>query len=528
MAAGSSDPSTDTTTTDRSSATDPRMADRAAGAYDAGGAGGAYEGPREGGLAGFFRFRERGTDFGTELRAGLTTFMVMAYIIFVNPTILSGGPLADLGPPFIPTAVATALAAGILCLAMGLLTNYPFALAAGLGLNAVVAFELILGRGFAWEEAMAVIVCEGIIITILVLTGLRRTIMDAIPISLKRAIAVGIGLFILFIGLYQGGFVARGPSPDGPPVIPAGIETAATLTFVIGLAVALALMARNVRGALLISIIVTTLVAIGLHSIVGIGAAGFGPGQAVLPANFPGDYFFNFSGENFQTIFAPLGSLLSIWTKEDVPFITVALVVFSLMLSDFFDTMGTVVGVGEQAGFVDAEGRLPGIERVLLVDSLGAVVGGAFATSSNTTYIESAAGVSDGGRTGLTAVVVGVLFLLAILIAPIAGIVPAQATAPALVVVGYLMFRIAREIEWGEIDDVFPALAAMIVMPLTFTITYGIAFAFVTYAFLKLVTGRAREVHPLLWVVAVAFLLFFAIPWVHGVLTPAPPEALLR
>lgn len=475
-----------------------------------------------GGIGGFFRFDERGTDFGTELRAGLTTFMVMAYIIFVNPTILSGGPLAGVGPPFIPTAVATALAAGILCLAMGLLTNYPFALAAGLGLNAVVAFELILGRGFAWQEAMAVIVWEGIIITILVLTGLRRTIMDAIPISLKRAIAVGIGLFILFIGLFNGGFVDR--SPAGPPVIPAGITSAATVTFVIGLAIALALMARNVRGALLISIVVTTLVAIGLNALVGPAQSGFLENTAVLPTQ----YFFNFSGENFQTIFAPLGSLFSIWTKEDVPFITVALVVFSLMLSDFFDTMGTVVGVGEQGGFVDADGRLPGIERVLLVDSLGAVVGGAFATSSNTTYIESAAGVSEGGRTGLTAVVVGVLFLLAILIAPIAGIVPAQATAPALVVVGYLMFRIAREIEWGEIDDVFPALAAMIVMPLTFTITYGIAFAFVSYAFLKLVTGKAREVHPLLWVVAVGFVLFFAIPWLQGVLTPPPPESALR
>ena len=480
---------------------------------------------RAGGIAGFFRFDERRTDLGTELRAGLTTFMVMAYIIFLNPGILSGAT-GEAGPPFVPTAVATALAAGILTIAMGLVTNYPFALAAGLGLNAVVAFELILGRGFRWEEAMAVIVWEGLIITVLVLTGLRRTIMDAIPLILKRAIAVGIGLFILFIGLVNGGFVARNEASPVPPLLPAGIVNVATLTFVIGLAIALALMARRVRGALLISIVVTTIIAIGLNAVVGAEQSGFLPGTAVLPAEFPGGYFFNFSPDNFQTIFAPLGWLLSIWTKPDVPFLTVALVVFSLMLSDFFDTMGTVVGVGEQAGFVDQEGRLPGIDRVLLVDSLGAVVGGAFATSSNTTYIESAAGVSEGGRTGLTAVVVGVLFLLAILIAPIAGIVPGQATAPALVVVGYLMFMIAREIEWGEIDEMFPALAAMIVMPLTFTITHGIAVAFVSYVFLKLVTGRAREVHVLLWIVAVAFVLFLAIPWLQGVIAPAgPPPA---
>ena len=503
MAARSTQPSE----TDASNRPSGRGRDTPAGNGDDGG-----RGRSAGGLAGFFRFDERGTNFGTELRAGLTTFMVMAYIIFVNPAILSGEALAGVGPPFIPTAVATALAAGILCLAMGLVTNYPFALAAGLGLNAVVAFELILGRGFAWQEAMAVIVWEGIIITILVLTGLRRTIMDAIPMTLKRAIAVGIGLFILFIGLFNGGFVAR--SADGPPVIAAGITTAASVTFVIGLLIALALMARNVRGALLISIVATTLIAIGLNAVVGPTQSGFAENTAILPAS----YFFNFGAEHFQTIFAPLGSLFSIWTKPDVPFITVALVVFSLMLSDFFDTMGTVIGVGEQAGFVDEQGRLPGVDRVLLVDSLGAVVGGAFATSSNTTYIESAAGVSEGGRTGLTAVVVGVLFLLAILIAPIAGIVPAQATAPALVVVGYLMFRIAREIEWGDIDDIFPALAAMIVMPLTFSITYGIAFAFVTYAFLKLVTGKTREVHPLLWGVAIGFVLFFAIPWVQGLL----------
>ena len=466
-----------------------------------------------GGLASFFKLSERGTSVGTEVRAGLTTFMVMAYIIFVNPSILSGGPLDGLGPPFIPVAVATALAAGILTIAMGLATNYPFALAAGLGLNAVVAFELILTRGFTWQQAMAIIVWEGIIILILVLTGLREAIMNAIPMNLKRAIAVGIGLFILFIGLVNGGFVAAGPGV--PPVVPAGIVNVATLTFIIGLALALALIAMRVKGALLISIVVTTILAIVLNNIVGFDNSGFLAPTAQLPADASG-YFFNFSPDNFQTIFQPLGAMLEVWTAA--PFLIVALVIFSLMLSDFFDTMGTVIGVGEQAGVVDESGRLPDIGRVLTVDSAGAILGGAFGVSSNTTYIESAAGVSEGGRTGLTAVVTGVLFLLAILIAPIAGIVPAQATAPALVVVGFLMFMIARDFEWGDIDEMFPVLITAIVMPLTFTITTGIAAGFVTYVFLKTVRGRAGEVHPLMWVSAVAFVLYFMIPWLQGLI----------
>jgi AGZA family xanthine/uracil permease-like MFS transporter len=473
-----------------------------------------------GGVAGYFRLAERETSVATEVRAGITTFMVMAYIIFVNPSILSSGDLEGVGPPFLPTAVATALAAGILTIAMGLYTNYPFALAAGLGLNAVVAFELILTRGFTWQEAMAVIVWEGLIITILVLSGLRQAIMEAIPLNLKRAIAVGIGLFILFIGLVNGGFIVRG---TGTPVTPGGITNVATLTFVIGLAIALALIALRIRGAILISIVAATIVAIVLKAVVGSEQSGFLPTAAVLPTDLSG-YFFNFSPDNFSTLLQPLGAMLSIFGKGGGP-IVVALVIFSLMLSDFFDTMGTVVAVGEQAGLVDDNGRLPGIDRVLLVDSLGAVVGGVFATSSNTSYIESAAGVSEGGRTGLTAVVVGILFLLAILIAPITGIVPAQATAPALVVVGGLMFLIARELDWGDFDEMFPVLVTMIVMPLTFTITYGIAAGFISYVFLKTVRGRASEIHPLLWIVTVGFLIFFAVPWLQGVISPPTPPA---
>ncbi|HUH17261.1 MAG TPA: NCS2 family permease, partial [Methylomirabilota bacterium] len=374
--------------------------------------------------------------------------------------------------------------------------------------------ELILTRGFTWQEAMAIIIWEGIIILVLVLTGLREAIMNAIPMNLKRAIAVGIGLFILFIGLVNGGFVQASGVPV-PPVVPAGVTTVATLTFVIGLALALALMAMAVRGALLISIVVSTVVAVVLNGMVGAENSGFLPGTATLPAEASG-YFFTFAPDNFETIGQPILAMIDVFSAA--PILIVSLVIFSLMLSDFFDTMGTVIGVGEQAGLVDAQGRLPNIGTVLAVDSAGAILGGAFGVSSNTTYIESAAGVSEGGRTGLTAVVVGVLFLLAIMIAPIAGIVPAQATAPALVIVGFLMFMIARDFDWGDIDEMFPVLVTAIVMPLTFTITTGIAAGFVTYVFLKTIRGRAGEVHPLMWVSAIAFALFFMIPWLQGVI----------
>jgi AGZA family xanthine/uracil permease-like MFS transporter len=457
-------------------------------------------------VARYFKFAERGTSYATELRAGLTTFMVMAYIIAVNPIILSVDT-AGKGPEQIQTIIMTCIVAGIMTLAMGLIANYPFALAAGMGLNAVVAFDLIGNRGMKWEDAMAVIAWEGIIITILVLTGLRQAIMRAIPMSLKRSIGVGIGLFILFIGLQEGGFIIKADTlvQRGP------ITTAPVFVFVVGLALALFLMVRKVKGGLLITIIASTILAIILNQVIGTDKAGFAPGAAVAPDKWVTD----FGNNPLQHAFDPLGSLIDIWTKPALPIIILSLVVFSLMLSDFFDTMGTVIGVGEEAGLLDKDGNLPGIGRVLVIDSLAAVAGGVGSTSSNTTYIESAAGVSEGGKTGLTAVVVGVLFLAATLFAPVIAIVPAQATAPALVIVGYLMFTIAREIEWGEMDDLFPAMATMIVMPLTYSITNGIAAGFVTYTFLKVLHGKAREIHPLMWVVSAAFVLYFAADYIQ-------------
>jgi len=457
-------------------------------------------------VARYFKFAERGTNLTTEARAGLTTFMVMAYIIAVNPSILSLATKGQ-GPDQISTIVMTCLIAGVMTLAMGFIANYPFAVAAGMGLNAVVAFDLILGRGMAWQDAMAVIAWEGIIITVLVLTGLRQAIMAAIPMSLKRSIGVGIGLFILFIGLQEGGFVIAG----SPLVTRGPITTAPVLVFVVGLALALFLMVRKVKGGLLISIIASTILAIILNSWLGTDKAGFAAGTAQAPA----EWITNFGNNPFSTLGAPLSHMLTIWTDPALPVITLALVVFSLMLSDFFDTMGTVIGVGEEAGLLDEDGNLPGITRVLIVDSVAAIAGGLGSTSSNTTYIESAAGVSEGGRTGFTAVVVGVLFVVAALFAPVIAIIPQAATAPALVVVGYLMFTITREIEWGEMDDLFPAMITMIVMPLTYSITNGIAAGFVAYVFLKALHGKAREVHPLMWLVSAAFVLYFAADYIQ-------------
>lgn len=453
------------------------------------------------GLAGYFRFAERGTNLRTEILAGVTTFFVMAYIIFVNPSILSSGPLAEAGPPFNATLTATCLVSALMCIAMGLFTNYPFALAPGLGLNAVVAFQLILTMGLPWQAAMGVIVLEGILITALVLTGFRQAVMHAIPLSQKRAISVGIGLFILFIGLNNAGIVQRGA---GTPMALGNFTTFSILLTVIGLFLTLILMARKVKAALLIGILATTVIGVVSHYAFGADASA----QAGVQGAFPTELAI----PSFETI----GQGLNFDVFKLAGVLSAVLVIFSLMLSDFFDTMGTIIGVGEQAGFVKADGDLPNSNRVLMVDSVAAIAGGVFGTSSVTTYIESAAGVGEGGRTGLTAVVTGILFLLSILIAPFAGVVPSEATAPALIIVGFLMCGGIREIDFGELEEGFPALLTMTIMPFSYSITNGIGAGFISYVVLKLALGKAKQVHPLLWFVALAFLVYFLLPLIEA------------
>jgi adenine/guanine/hypoxanthine permease len=446
----------------------------------------------------FFHLRERGTDVGTEVRAGLTTFLVMVYIVALNPAIIAG-PL-QLDP--VAVAAGTALVAGVMTLAMGLWTNYPFALAAGLGLNAVVAFSLP-ALGMTPAQAMGVVVIEGVLITVLVLAGLREAIMEAVPLGLKRAIGVGIGLFILFIGFWEGGMIVGVTpefAPPPPPVAFVFPNTAGQWVFLAGLLVTMALWALRIKGALIISIILTTVVALVTN-------------VKAWPTEFTITPSFDTLGLGLQD----LGGIFSIQTG----ILGAALAIFTLGLSDFFDTMGTVTGVAAEAGLTDDQGKVPGVGRVLLVDSVAAAVGGAAGVSSNTTYIESAAGVAEGGRTGLTSVVVGVLFLLAILLSPLAQIIPAQATAPALVLVGYLMFTQIGEIDARDFLIAFPALLIIILMPLTFTITIGIGAGMVAWVVLQIVSGKTAQVHWLMWLVFIAFLLFFAQSWINGIIAPA-------
>jgi adenine/guanine/hypoxanthine permease len=453
-------------------------------------------------LARWFELDRRGTSVATELRAGVATFMVMAYIIFVNPIVLGfvGVPgLEGKGLPFAPTLTVTCLTAGVLSIAMGLASNYPFALAPGMGLNAVVAFELVASRGLTWPQAMTVVFLEGAVITVLVLTRFREAMMDAVPLGLKRAISVGIGLFIAFIGFVTSGFVVK--PATGP--LPVGLGSLAGLpiiVFVLGFILTAWFMSRRVRGALLLGILGAAALAIALNGLVA-GWKGFPtPGAAQIPAAIVQWPDFSTFGRLDFGFFARLGVLTGV------------LATFSIMLSDFFDTIGTVIGVGGKAGFLDRDGRLPRAGRVLLVDSLGAVAGGVANASSNTTYIESAAGVAEGGRTGLTAVTVGVLFLGAMWLAPLASVIPAQATAPALIIVGFYMMSLVADVAWDDHEEAIPAFVTMLVMPFTWSITNGIGAGFVTYSALKLCNGRTREVHWMVHAAAAAFVLYFALP----------------
>jgi AGZA family xanthine/uracil permease-like MFS transporter len=454
-----------------------------------------------GGLDRFFHISERGSSVRTELIAGLATWLTMAYILFVNPAIL--GAVADRTGtqlPFEQVLTVTALTAGVMTVLMGVVANYPFAIAAGLGLNAFVAFTLVAGFGLTWPQAMGVIVLEGLVITVLVLTGFREAVLNAIPMDLKRAIGIGIGLFIAFIGLVNANIVVHPES--GAPIVTLNpdLSTLRTLTFAIGLAITAGLVARRMRGALLVGILATTVVAIVINALAGGGVwEAVGPGVAKVPSDIVASPDFSLLG-NF--------SIAGVF--DAVPFLTAVALIVSVMLSDFFDTMGTVIGIGGEAKLLDREGKLPGIERVLLIDSLAAAAGGAASASSNTTYIESAAGVSEGGRTGLTAVVVGVLFLLAIFLSPLAGVIPPEATAPVLVIVGYFMMTLVREIDWADPGIGIPALLTVGMMPFTFSITNGVGAGFIAYAAIAVLRGRAREVHPLLYLVSAVFVWYFA------------------
>jgi AGZA family xanthine/uracil permease-like MFS transporter len=461
----------------------------------------------------FFHVREMGSNFRTEVLAGLTTFIVMSYIIFVNPSILS---LRDQttgainGLPIKETTTVTCLVAGVMTILMGLFANRAYAIAPGLGINAIVAFTLVGQDHLSFPQAMGVIVAEGVLITVLVLVGIRKYVMDAVPLELKKGISVGIGLFILFIGLVDGGLVQRNPFAGGTPLLIGSLRGAPVLVTAVGLLVTIALMARRVKAAILLGIVITSAFAIVAREV--FDAKGFAPDQAKFPSHVVATPHFSLIGDFSFSFFSELGIGVAILT------------VLAIMLADFFDTMGTLVGVGSQAGYLNERGELPDAQKPLLIDSLAAVAGGAASASSATTYIESAAGVANGGRTGLVAVTCGVLFLLAMPFSPLVAIVPTQATAPALIVVGWMMTSVlserdevtsdgrtirSRGIDFGDIEIGLPVLATMVMMPLTYNITNGIGAGFVVWTLIKIFRNKFNEIHPVMYIISAAFLIYF-------------------
>jgi len=454
-----------------------------------------------GALDSYFHISARGSSVRTEILAGLATFLTMSYILFVNPAIL--GSVKDhqgVSLPFPAVLTVTALVAGVMTILMGVYGRYPFALAAGLGLNAFVAFTLVGADGLSWPQAMGVIVTEGIIISVLVLTGFREAVLNAIPMDLKLSIGIGIGLFIALIGLVGGHVVVHTPDSGTVVTMNSNLRSWPVAVFFIGLMFTATLVAKKVRGALLLGIVGTTVLATIVNEADHLKL--WSDGVAAVPHKIVSAPDFSLVGHFSFSFWGALG------------FVTAAVTVLAVMLSDFFDTMGTVVGIGGEAGFLDEDGRLPGIKRVLLVDSLAAAAGGAASASSNTTYIESAAGVSDGGRTGLTSVVVGVLFLFCLFISPIAGVIPAEATAPILVIVGYFMMTVVSRIDWTDPGIGIPALLTIVMMPFTYSITNGVGAGFISFTIIALLRGRWREVSPLMYVISALFAVYF----IHGLL----------
>jgi len=461
-----------------------------------------------GALDRFFRITERGSTYGREVRGGFATFFTMAYILVLNPIIL-GGAKDKFGEQLDPVQLvtATALVAAVMTLIMGVGGNLPLALAAGLGINAVVAYQV--APLMAWDDAMGLIVLEGLLICVLVMTGLREAIMTAIPQALKQAISVGIGLFIAFIGFVDAGFVTRIPDAANTTV-PVQLGTGALtgwpmFVFCLGVILTVVLLARKVKGAILISIVLMTVLSIVVNQLATVTSWGLtAPTLPDKPVAAPD--------------FGLLGQFDLLGSFGQISVLTVVLLIFTLILSDFFDTMGTVVGVTAEAGLLDERGQVPGLGRVLLIDGAAAVAGGAASSSSATTYIESAAGVGEGARTGFANLVTGGLFALALFFTPILTIVPMQAASPALVAVGFLMMTQVKHIDWDRYELAVPAFLTIVVMPFTYSITNGIGAGFIAYVVIKACLGKAREVHWLLWGTAVLFLVYFAIDPLEQVL----------
>src|SRR5689334_23662315 len=422
-----------------------------------------------------FKLSENNTTIRTELAAGLTTFLTMAYIIFVNPAILS-----EAGVPFAGALFATCLASAVGSLMMGLLANYPFALAPGMGLNAYFTYTVVKGLGHDWRVALGAVFLSGVVFLVLTLARIRTLIVDAIPLTLKTSVAAGIGLFIAFIGLKNAGVIAASPATF---VTLGHIISKPVLLMLGGLLITAALAARGYKSAIIVGILTVTVAAIAL-------------GVSKPPAGL-------LQKPDWQSAFLQLDIRGALRTG-------LLDIIFVFLFVDMFDTIGSLMGLGQQAGYLTADGKMPRVNRALLADAIATIAGSLFGTSTVVTYIESATGVSEGGRTGLTAVVVAFLFLLAMFFSPIAGAIPPIATAPALIIVGALMIGAVTSIKWGDITEAVPAFLTMLAMPLTFSIANGLALGFIFYPLLKALTGRWREASPLCYVLAVLFVVRYA------------------
>lgn len=465
------------------------------------------------GLDRFFEITARGSTLGREIRGGIVTFVTMAYIVILNPLILGGSQ--DVVGNVLQGAqigAATGLTAGVMTILFGLFARLPFALAAGLGINSFLAVSVV-GQ-VTWPEAMGLVVINGIIIVVLGATGARTAIFRAVPQALKAAITVGIGLFIAFIGFVDSGFVNR--TPGGPPVQlgdGGSITSVPTLVFLVGLIVIGILVARRVPGGILIGIVSTTILAIILQAILKLGPSVDDPnGWHMTIPQLP---------SSLVTIpdFGLVGQFDLFGSFGRVGALSAVMLVFTLVFSNFFDAMGTMTGLAKNAGLTAKDGTFPRIRSAFIIEGLGAVAGGATSTSSNTVYVDSAAGIGEGARTGLASIVVGALFLLSMFLTPLTLVVPIEVGSAALVVVGAMMMAQIREIRFDKFAVALPAFLTIVTMPLTYSIANGIGVGFISWALVNALSGRARKVHWLLWVVAAGFALYFVRGPIEGLLT---------
>lgn len=460
----------------------------------------------------FFEITKRGSTFGAEIRGGLVTFVTMAYIVILNPIILSGTPdVAGNALEFGQVGAATALTAGVMTILFGLVTRLPFAFAAGLGINAFVAFSVV-GQ-VTWPEAMALVMINGAIIVLLAATGLRKAIFDAVPFQLKIAITVGIGLFIAFIGFINSGFVtATGAS--SPPVglgVNGSVATVPTLLFVLTLVLTGILVALRVKGGMLIGLITGTVLAVIVEAIWHIGARGFDAEGNVVN---PGGWGLTVPALTGSPVSLPdlslVGQVSFAFDLGKVSAVALVMIVFTLLFTNFFDAMGTMTGLAKEADLADEKGDFPRIKSALVVEGVGAIAGGATSSSSSTVFIESGSGIGEGARTGLANVVTGVVFLIAMFLTPLTSIVPTEIAAAALIIVGAMMMAQIRHIDFGDFRVLLPVFLTVTVMPLTYSIANGIGAGFVSWVIIHALSGQARRVSPLLWVVGAGFLIFFA------------------